>query len=131
MKFPTALGLSLSLMVASLAALVPLSTAAGDPSADSAVIVIRDTTVIDGTGADPRTGVDVLIRGDRVAAVGADLDVDESTRILDGSGKFVVPGLIDTNVHLQFPIVFQLTPEEREVVPHTQSLPVQRRDDGA
>lgn len=116
MKFPTAPGLGLSLMVASLAALVPLSTAAGDSSADSATIVIRDTTVIDGTGADPRTGVDVLIRGDRVAAVGADLDVDESTRILDGSGKFVVPGLIDTHVHLQFPIVFQLTPEEREVV---------------
>lgn len=113
---PIAYGRGFSLTVLALAILVPLSTAARDLSADSGTIVIRDTTVIDGTGADPRTEVDVLIRGERVVAVGPDLDVDAGTRVLDGSGKFVVPGLIDTHVHLQFPIVFQLSPDEREVV---------------
>jgi len=103
------------LALASIFALVAASDASAGGAAAAATL-IRNTTVIDGTGAGPSSGVDVLIRGDRIAAIGPGLDVDEDTRILDGSGKYVMPGLIDTHVHLQFPIVFQLTPEQREIV---------------
>lgn len=115
-NLPHSFASALALLVTCVAAWVPLIAAADDPAADSAAIVIRNTTLIDGTGADPLTGVDVLVRGDRIAEIGTNLEVGDETRILDGTGKFVVPGLIDTHVHLQFPIVFQLSPEERQIV---------------
>lgn len=45
---------------------------------------------------------DVLIEDDRVVEVGSDLDADNE---VDCSGKWVMPGLIDTHVHLMFPHV--------------------------
>lgn len=83
-------------------------------------IVIRDTTLIDGTGAKPRSQVDILVRGDRVVSIERDLEPPAGAREIDGAGKFVVPGLIDTHVHLNFPVVFQITDEEkRAIIEHT------------
>ncbi|MDZ4729834.1 MAG: amidohydrolase family protein [Xanthomonadales bacterium] len=91
-----------------------------DVHATSPATLIRNTTVIDGTGQPPLEHVDVLVVDDRIAAIGHDLDATTHTTVIDGTGKYVMPGLIDTHVHLQFPIVFQLTPEEKAaVVDHT------------
>lgn len=79
-------------------------------------MIITNTTVIDGTGAPPRRGVSVMVQGGRIAAVGPGLKPPPGARAIDGAGKFVVPGLIDTHAHLDFPMVFQLTPEERDAV---------------
>jgi len=88
----------------------------GTATAESSNIVIRNTTVIDGTGSMPQPGVDVLVRNGKVEAIGSGLEFPAEATVLDGSGKYVVPGLIDTHVHLQFPIVFQLSSEEKEIV---------------
>lgn len=83
-------------------------------------VFIRNTTLIDGTGAPPRTGVDLLIRGDEVASIGKRMAVPDRAAMIDGTGKFVIPGLIDTHVHLNFPIVFQITEDEKEaIIAHT------------
>lgn len=83
-------------------------------------MLITNATVIDGTGAAPRQGVSVLVTGDRIGAVGPSVAAPPDARVIDGTGTFVVPGLIDAHAHLDFPIVFQLTPSEREaVVAHT------------
>lgn len=38
---------------------------------------------------------------------------------MDASGKFIIPGLIDCHAHLDAPMVFQITPEERDrIVEH-------------
>jgi imidazolonepropionase-like amidohydrolase len=79
-------------------------------------VVITNATVIDGTGAAPRRGVSVVIAGDRIAAVTTSIAAREGARVIDGSGKYVIPGLIDAHAHLDFPMVFQLTPAEREQV---------------
>jgi 5-methylthioadenosine/S-adenosylhomocysteine deaminase len=42
---------------------------------------------------------DVLIEGDRIAAVGKGLD-SSGARIIDGTGKIVLPGLVDVHNHL-------------------------------
>ncbi len=54
---------------------------------------------------DPRTGTllanqVVLIRGDRIAEVGAAVQIPQGATILDLSGATVLPGMIDTHVHV-------------------------------
>ncbi|MFC4029904.1 amidohydrolase family protein [Streptomyces polygonati] len=45
-------------------------------------------------------GHDVLVVGDRIAAVGPDLAVPDGTVEIDASGGIVMPGMIDTHRHL-------------------------------
>lgn len=66
-------------------------------AADS--IAITDVTVIDGTGAPPRRGMTVLVDDGRIAALGRDVDLPADARRIDGRGKFLLPGFIDSNVH--------------------------------
>ncbi len=42
----------------------------------------------------------VLIRDGRIAAVGADVQVPQGARVIDGSGKVVTPGLLDSNTQI-------------------------------
>lgn len=60
-------------------------------------VLIRNATLIDGTGAPERTG-DLLIDGDRIAAIG-DLAGVEASRIVDAEERVLSPGFIDTHVH--------------------------------
>ncbi|MEU6789046.1 amidohydrolase family protein [Nonomuraea angiospora] len=46
----------------------------------------------------PRT--DVLVAGDRIAAVGPELEVPEDAVVIDASGGLVMPGMIDTHRHM-------------------------------
>jgi len=74
------------------------------------VYLARDTTtvvtggrVIDGTGAPPIENATVVIRGDRIAAVGpaarVPVPAEPGVRTIDARGKTVLPGLIDSHVH--------------------------------
>ena len=45
---------------------------------------------------------DVAIEGDRITAVGENLAV-EGAEVIDLSGKYLVPGLVDMHVHLRDP----------------------------
>lgn len=67
---------------------------------DTIVTAITNVTVIDGTGRPPNAGVTVLISGSEISAIGPDVAVPEGANVVDGTGKFVMPGLIDTNVHI-------------------------------
>src|SRR4051794_35686567 len=59
-------------------------------------------TVIDGTGAAPLPNAAVVVTDDRVEWVGrtADLARGDDLRVVDAAGKYVIPGLMDANVHL-------------------------------
>ena len=52
-------------------------------------------------GASPSAPTDVLVRGDRIAAVGPELTParDVPLRIIDGRGKLLMPGLINAHFH--------------------------------
>ncbi|MSQ97897.1 MAG: hypothetical protein EXR85_01140 [Xanthomonadales bacterium] len=65
-------------------------------------LAIVGGTVIDGTGATPiATGI-VLIDNGRISAVGRadEIAVPDDVLRVDAKGKYVIPGLMDANVHL-------------------------------
>ncbi len=60
-------------------------------------LILRDALIVDGTGAPSRKG-DLAIRGNRIVALGADVD-GPAGRELDLAGKAVAPGFIDAHTH--------------------------------
>jgi N-acyl-D-amino-acid deacylase len=59
--------------------------------------ILRDGEVVDGRGG-PRRQADVVIVGDRIAAVGV-VARAEGAREIDVAGKIVAPGFIDVHTH--------------------------------
>ena len=62
---------------------------------------IEHVTLIDGTGAAPRSDMTVVVDGDHF------VEVSPSTRaaavrgkVIDGRGKYLIPGLMDIHIHL-------------------------------
>ena len=72
-----------------------------DYSADP-LLVLQGGTLINGTGTAPITDALVALRGDRIiyagTAAGAQVSTEEG-RVIDTSGLYVVPGLIDLHIH--------------------------------
>ena len=67
-------------------------------SAQERVTLIRNATVLTVTNGVIENG-SVLIRGSKIAAVGRDLAAPANAKVIDGTGKFVLPGIIDTHSH--------------------------------
>jgi len=64
-------------------------------------MLIRNATLWDGTGSDPRRATSLLIEGEQIRWVGPDSDAPASERkVLDAAGRWVIPGLIDLHVHI-------------------------------
>jgi imidazolonepropionase-like amidohydrolase len=58
-------------------------------------------TVIDGTSRAPLSDAVVLVEDDRVAAVTTDRNaIPADAAVVDATGRWIVPGLMDANVHL-------------------------------
>ena len=66
--------------------------------APSMPTLIRNATVLDGNGGE-FANTDVLMRDGRIVAVGQNLSPDGAT-VIDGTGRFVTPGIIDAHSHL-------------------------------
>ena len=63
-------------------------------------LIIKDVTLISPERAAPQTHVDVLIRDGRIAEIGTKLVPGPHAQRIDGSGHFLIPGLIDSHVHV-------------------------------
>lgn len=63
-------------------------------------LLLRGGTVI---GADGSRRADVLVRDERIAAVGADLDAID-VDVVDAGGAYVIPGAIDVHTHFALPV---------------------------
>lgn len=67
------------------------------------IIVIKGGNLIDGTGAKPKKNSVVIVEGKRIKAVGKEGEVKVPKKAkteIDAFGKTVMPGLIDSHLHL-------------------------------
>ncbi|HVE73412.1 MAG TPA: amidohydrolase family protein [Thermoanaerobaculia bacterium] len=66
--------------------------------AQERVTLIKNATVLTVTNGVIENG-SVLIRGSKIAAVGKDVTAPANARVIDATGKYVMPGIIDTHSH--------------------------------
>ena len=66
------------------------------------MLAITNATIIDGTEHDPYENGTVLIDGEHISAVGekSKVQIPRDAMVLDAQGTSVLPGLIDTHVHM-------------------------------
>jgi imidazolonepropionase-like amidohydrolase len=74
-------------------------------SVDAPIVALIHARVIDGTGAAARTGQTILIEGADIKAVGPDaqVQVPAGAKVIDLSGKSVLPGWVMVHEHLFYP----------------------------
>ena len=72
------------------------------------VIAIIGATVVDGTGAEPAVAT-VIIRGERIAAVGQNLEIPSGARTINATGQTLLPGLFDLHTHLPYATAFGIS----------------------
>lgn len=62
-------------------------------------VVIRNATILTGAGQEIAGG-SILFRDGRIVAVGPDVQAPADGQVVDGTGKFVTPGVIDAHSHI-------------------------------
>ncbi len=78
-------------------------------------LLIRNATIFDGHGGAPFRG-DLAIRNGRVSARGRDLPEDIASRVVDATGLWLMPGLLD--IHTHYDLEVELSPGLPESVRH-------------
>lgn len=86
-----------ALINTALAALLALPAVA---NAEPQRTLLRPAQVFDGTDPAPHPGWQVLVEGDRIAAVGPNLSVPPGTQTIDLPGQTLMPGMIEGHGHL-------------------------------
>jgi imidazolonepropionase-like amidohydrolase len=71
-------------------------------SASPPALAITHVSLVDGTGAPLQRDMTILTRGARITAVGPAVATlaPRGARVIDGSGRYLIPGLWDMHVHL-------------------------------
>jgi imidazolonepropionase-like amidohydrolase len=61
-------------------------------------LAIRNATIITIANGDIENGT-IVVRGGKITAVGRNVTIPQGVRTIDGTGKFVMPGIIDAHSH--------------------------------
>jgi imidazolonepropionase-like amidohydrolase len=88
--------LMLSLFFAT-TSVVTTSTLAQD---DLAQTLITNVNIFDGRSDQLAVGMDVLVEGNLVEEIGEGLQASSGATVIDGGGRTLMPGLLDSHVHL-------------------------------
>jgi imidazolonepropionase-like amidohydrolase len=64
-------------------------------------LIVRNVTLLDGTGGGPRTNVDVAIANGAFAAIRPTDKTENGATIVDGTGRYMLPGLWEGHTHLR------------------------------
>lgn len=78
-------------------------------------LLIKNATIFDGAGSDSFVG-DIAIKSGRISARGRDLPDDLAARVIDATGLWLTPGLLD--IHTHYDLEVELSPGLPESVRH-------------
>jgi imidazolonepropionase-like amidohydrolase len=105
---------------------IALTMPAPAAQATGTLTAIVGGTVIDGNGGPPIADAVILIDGERITAVGPRraVTIPADAHQIDAHGQWILPGLIDTNVHLslyggqndRYETMVRYQPREAEIV---------------
>lgn len=103
-------------VLVSLCMALAAAAAAATASGTSASLVITHVNVIDATGAPPLKDMTVIIEKQRIAELGKSdaVHAPAAATVVDGRGKYLIPGLWDMHVHEVFG---DWLPRNEKVVP--------------
>lgn len=76
-----------------------LASAVFLPGQEPPPLAIANVTIVDGTGAPPRVGT-VVVRSGTIAGIHEGAGTPAGATVVDGTGRFLIPGLWDMHVHL-------------------------------
>ncbi len=84
---------------------LPLAAAGRGARQGPPAIAITHVTVVDGSSREPRADQTVVLRGDRIVAAGPAraTPVPAGAQVIDGRGRWLIPGLWDMHVHTVMP----------------------------
>jgi imidazolonepropionase-like amidohydrolase len=83
-----------------LAAMLLASSISIAQDAEPSQILFKNVNIFDGVSEELTTDQDVLVEGNLIKQVGAGLSAGPNATVIDGGGKTLMPGLIDSHVHL-------------------------------
>jgi len=65
-------------------------------------LILKGGTIIDGTGGPPEGPVDIIIENNRIKdlIIDGNAEYEKNTQIIDVSGKYIMPGFVDTHAHI-------------------------------
>jgi imidazolonepropionase-like amidohydrolase len=94
--------IALSILILGLASFTSISKVRTGPA--SRPLAITHVTVIDATGRSAMPNMTVVIAGERITQIGtsAEVSVPRGAQVVNGAGKFLIPGLWDAHVHLSW-----------------------------
>src|ERR1700744_6146436 len=97
------------------ACLLALFAAAGPAAAETTIL--KNVTVIDGTGAPAMPDAAIVMTDGKISWVGpvSGLKVPKDAKVEDMTGKFVMPGIIDSHVHVG--MMHDITQDEKYETP--------------
>ena len=90
--------LTIQVLICSLIAGIFLPPSFAQDRSAATETLIRKATVLTVTRG-TITNADVLMRNGKIAAIGKDLKASANARVIDATGKFVLPGIVDCHSH--------------------------------
>jgi dihydropyrimidinase len=73
--------------------------------------IIKNGTIVTAVGTYPG---DILIEGEKISAIGLNFPAEQTDKIIDAAGKYVLPGAVDVHTHLDAPQMGTVTADDFE-----------------
>lgn len=80
-----------------------LNSETGEPGKRYNQLVIRNVIIIDGNGTPPKGPVDIIVKGNTIQSIGPvkkDMEYKDADKVIDGTGMYLLPGLINIHAHI-------------------------------
>jgi imidazolonepropionase-like amidohydrolase len=111
--------------LAALALVFSVSASAAPPAPASTIYLLKPARVFDGVDPRPHEGWSVLVRGDKIEAVGGNITAPADATVVDLPGETLIPGLIEGHSHL-FLHPYNETPWDDQVLHEPLALRIAR-----